>query len=67
MYVQLSARQRECVRLRALGLSNDEVGLRLDLALGTVKRHVQVARQKCRVGTFPEMLSALGWLTVPDE
>jgi DNA-binding NarL/FixJ family response regulator len=45
----LSGREREVLRLLALGLSNREIGTRLSLAEGTVKNHVTNILQKMGV------------------
>ena len=45
----LSEREREVLRLLALGLSNREIGTRLSLAEGTVKNHVTNILQKMGV------------------
>lgn len=45
----LTEREREVVRLAAQGLSNEEIGQRLSLALGTVKWHLHNIYEKLKV------------------
>lgn len=45
----LTDRELEVIRLAAQGFSNDEIGQRLDLALGTVKWHLHNIYEKFRV------------------
>lgn len=67
MRPQLTAREYEVVRLRAEGFSNDEVGVKLGRSTQRTKGYITNALRKADVHTFVELLSALGWLIVPDQ
>lgn len=45
----LTEREREVVVLAAQGMSNEQIGQQLDLALGTVKWHLHNIYEKLRV------------------
>ncbi len=47
--VELTARERAIVALIAEGLSNREIGNRLNVAEGTIKVHLHNIYQKCGV------------------
>ena len=49
----LTEREREVVCLAAQGLSNEEIGQRLSLALGTVKWHLHNIYESSRCAIAP--------------
>jgi DNA-binding CsgD family transcriptional regulator len=61
----LTAREREVVRLLAIGLSNDEIAAALFVSRNTVKTHLKHVYEKLAVGTRTEAVArciALGLL-----
>lgn len=61
----LTPRQRECLRLRALGLTNPEVAHRLGIGEQAVKNQVSSILRRLEVATVVEALTVVGWLVVP--
>lgn len=62
---RLTRRQREILRLSALGLGNREIAHRLKIAPTTVKAHVQDAYVRLGVNNRADAWRALGWLDPP--
>lgn len=65
-HLGLTARQREIMRRRALGDTNEAVAHALNISAQTVKNHVTIVYAKTGATCFAEALIALGWLTVPE-
>jgi len=57
--VRLTAREREVLDLVCLGLSNTQIGDRLDIALRTVKLHKQHALEKLDKPTLPDLIKLI--------
>ncbi|WP_425259266.1 LuxR C-terminal-related transcriptional regulator [Rubrivivax sp. RP6-9] len=54
MRTPLTAREAEVLRLMADGLSNKSIGIRLDIALGTVKAHTKAILSKLEAASRTE-------------
>lgn len=61
----LSPRQWEILRLRALGGTDESIGLSLGIRRQTVKNHLTVAYRKLSARCLADALRAVGWLQVP--
>jgi DNA-binding NarL/FixJ family response regulator len=59
----LSARQRDVMKLIVRGLSNKEIASNLNLAEGTVKVHVAALLRKLGVNRRADVVAAGGMLT----
>lgn len=57
---QLSAREREVLRMIGLGLSNSQIATRMGLSVGTVERHCSGIYRKLRVRNRAQALSVAG-------
>jgi two-component system nitrate/nitrite response regulator NarL len=55
----LTPREREVANLVAFGLTNRDIGLRLDMAEGTVKFHLSNVYRKTEVGSRAELVALL--------
>lgn len=63
----LTPREREVMRLMALGLTYQEIADELGIGIQTIKNHVSSAQLKLGTDNRIESLIALGWLTVPER
>lgn len=63
----LTPRQYELVQRIALGQLRTSILLDMKIKLHTYHHHRQNALQRYDVGTMVELLSALGWLVVPEQ
>jgi DNA-binding CsgD family transcriptional regulator len=52
----LSERERVCLGLYAQGLGDSEIAARLGIRLPTVRRHLDLAKQRLKVSSRPEAL-----------
>ncbi len=62
----LSSREIEVLSLIAAGLTNQEIGQRLSIALGTVKRHTANINGKLNVHTRTQAVAAARSLCIID-
>lgn len=65
----LTDREREVLRLAARGMSNREIGVRLDLSVRTVEAHLSHVFRKIDVGSRSEAIAhglRRGWFTIED-
>jgi DNA-binding NarL/FixJ family response regulator len=66
MTEHLTPRELEALRLRAQGLSAQEVGVRMGVSVQTVKNFAHAAMQKVGATNTIETLYRLGWIAIPD-
>lgn len=63
---RLTDRQRQIVRLSALGATQAAVGADLGVSRWTVRNHLSEAYAQYDVTCLVDLLRAMGWLRVPD-
>lgn len=64
---QLTRRQYEAMRLRALGLTVEQVCHRMGVARATFYEHERAAFERYDVDCREQLWMKLGWLKVPEE
>jgi DNA-binding NarL/FixJ family response regulator len=62
----LTPREYEALRLRAQGLSAQEVGVRMGVSVQTIKNYAHAAMQKAGATNTIETLWRMGWIAIPD-
>ena len=61
----LAPRELQVIQLKALGMTNVGIAIKLDIGEQTVKNHVSNSYRKYEVTSLPELFIAMGWLRIP--
>lgn len=66
MVTELSPRQRELVRLRAMGLTRKEAADVMGVKIRTVNAFTDETYRRTDARCLQDVLRAIGWLRVPE-